>query len=79
MGENTWEDTLKKLKTVVSSEDELLGIPYAELSNDNYVWVSETEIANVSEESFAVGDVARGDFILLKLAGKGAFLITQLK
>ena len=41
--------------------------------------MSETEIANVSEESFAVGDVARGDFILLKLAGKGAFLITQLK
>jgi len=27
--------------------------------------VSETEIAIVSEESFAVGDDARGDFILV--------------
>jgi len=30
--------------------------------------VSETETASVNEESFAVGDVARGDFILVKLA-----------
>jgi hypothetical protein len=41
--------------------------------------VSEKEIANVTEESFAVGDFARGDFILVKLARKGAFLIAQLK
>jgi hypothetical protein len=49
------------------------------LSNDDYVEVDETEIASSSEESFAVGDVARGGFILVKLAGKGAFLITQMK
>ena len=54
-------------------------IPYTHLSNDDYVEVSETEIASFSEESFAVGDVAKGDFILVKLAGKGVFLITQLK
>jgi hypothetical protein len=33
----------------------------------------------ITKESFAIGDVARGYFILVKLAGKGAFLITQLK
>jgi hypothetical protein len=36
-------------------------------------------LANVAEESSAVGDVARGNFILVNLAGKGAFLITRLK
>jgi hypothetical protein len=41
--------------------------------------VKEKEIANVTEESFAVGDFARGDFILVKLARKRAFLIAQLK
>jgi hypothetical protein len=41
--------------------------------------VSEKEIANVTEESFAVVDVARCDCILVKLAGRGAFVITQLK
>jgi len=40
---------------------------------------SEIEIANITEESFAVGDVEIGDFILVQLAGKGAFLVTQLK
>jgi hypothetical protein len=40
------------------------------LSNDEYAEVSEKEIATVPEESFAVGDVAKGDFILAKLAGK---------
>jgi hypothetical protein len=70
---------LKKLKTVDSSEEEPQEIPCAELSNYDYVQVSETETAIVSEESFAVGDAARGDFIVVKLAGRGAFLITQLK
>jgi hypothetical protein len=32
------------------------------------------EIANVTEECFAVGDVARRDCILVKLAGRAAFL-----
>jgi len=45
------------------------------LSNDDYVEVSEKEIANVTEESFAVDDVMRGDCILVKLARKGAFLL----
>jgi hypothetical protein len=43
------------------------------------VQVGEKEIANVAEESSAVCDVARGNFILAKLARKGTFLITQLK
>jgi hypothetical protein len=41
--------------------------------------VRAKEFANVAEEISAVGDVARGNFILVKLTGKGAFLITQLK
>jgi hypothetical protein len=40
------------------------------LSSDEYVEVSEKEIANVTERIFAVGDVAEGDFILVKLARK---------
>lgn len=43
-------------------------IPCAELSNDVYAQVSEKEIAN--GESFVVGDDAKWDFILLKLAVK---------
>jgi thioredoxin reductase len=38
------------------------------LSNDGYVEVSEMEVANTTEEIFAIGDVAVGDFILVKLA-----------
>jgi hypothetical protein len=34
---------------------------------------------DTAEGISAVGDVARGNFILVKLAGKGAFLIAQLK
>jgi len=37
------------------------------------------EFANVVEESSAVVDVARGNFILVKVARQGAFLNTQLK
>jgi hypothetical protein len=69
----------KNLITVDSSEEELQEIPYVEWSNDDYVEVSEKEIANITEESFAVGDVAREDFILVNLPRKGAFLVTQLK
>ena len=36
------------------------------------------EIADFTEHSSAVVDAARLDFILVKLAGKGVFLITQL-
>jgi hypothetical protein len=32
--------------------------------------VSKKEIACVAEESFALDDVKKGDFILVKLAGK---------
>jgi len=35
--------------------------------------------ASVAAGSSAVGDAARGNFSLVKLAGKGAFLTTQLK
>jgi len=69
----------KNLITVDSSEEELQEIPYVEWSIDDYGEVSKKEIANITEESFAVGDVAREDFILVKLARKGAFLVTQLK
>jgi hypothetical protein len=41
--------------------------------------LGEKEIANVTAECFAVGNVARHECILVKLAGRGAFLITQLK
>ena len=37
------------------------------------------EISFVAEESFAVGEVAIWDYIVANVAGKGAFLITQLK
>jgi hypothetical protein len=43
------------------------------------VEVFAKEFANVVEESSAVGDVAGGNFILVKVARQGAFLITQLK
>jgi hypothetical protein len=49
------------------------------LISDDYVEVRRKEIANISEESFAVGNVAKGNFILAKLAQRGAFLITHLK
>jgi hypothetical protein len=41
--------------------------------------VSEKEIANLTEESFAVGDVARWDYIVVKLTEKETVLIIQLK
>jgi len=49
------------------------------LSNDDFVQVSERKIASVAEENFAVDVVARGGFILVKLARKGAFFIAQMK
>lgn len=39
------------------------------MSDDDYVEVSEKENANDNEESFANGDVAKGDFILVNQAG----------
>ena len=53
----------KKLVTVNSSEEDLWESPYAELSDDDYVGERDKGIANVAEDSFAVGDVSRGDFI----------------
>jgi len=43
------------------------------------VEVREKRTASVADDSSAVGDAARGNFILVKLVAKGAFLITQLK
>jgi len=41
--------------------------------------VSKKEIACVTEESFALGDVSKGDFIVVKLAGRREIFITRLK
>jgi hypothetical protein len=41
--------------------------------------VRKKEIARVAEESFSLGYVKNGDFILVKLAGKRDIFITQLK
>jgi hypothetical protein len=41
--------------------------------------VSKQEIACVAEESFGLGDVKKGDFILVKLAGKREIFTTQMK
>jgi hypothetical protein len=43
------------------------------------VEVRTKEFGNVVEEISAFGDVVRGNFILVKVARQGAFLITQLK
>jgi len=37
--------------------------------------MSKQEIVYVIGESFAVGDIAKGNFMLVQLAGKGAFLL----
>ena len=58
------------LITVGSSGDNPQKIPYTEFSDDDYVELSEKEIENVAEESFAVRNGAKGDFIVLKMAGK---------
>jgi len=63
--------TVKRRVVTVGSSEE---IPFAEMSDDDdYVEVSEKEIANVSEESFVVCVTARGDVI------RGAVIVTQLK
>ena len=55
-------------------EEEPSEIACAEMSDDyDYVEVSEKEIANVTEESFVVCVIARGDVI------RGTVLVTQLK
>jgi hypothetical protein len=63
----------KRLITVDSSEENPKDITYAELSDDDYTALFESEMADVikkMEESFIFGDVAQGDFVLVKLAGK---------
>lgn len=49
------------------------------MTSDDYVEVREKEIANITEEGFVVCAIARGDVILVQLAGRRAFVITQLK
>jgi len=49
------------------------------MSDGDHVAVSGKEISVVTEECFAVGDIARWDYIVVNMAGKGAFLMTQLK
>jgi len=63
------------LIAVDSFEEESAEIPYAEFFKDDYAEVCK-KIANFIGESFAVGNVARGEFILVKLTGKSGFLIT---
>jgi hypothetical protein len=42
----------------------------AEFSNDDYYRVRGKETENIPEESFAVGNAAKGDFILVNVARK---------
>jgi hypothetical protein len=57
------ETVNKKLINVNSSEEKLWEIPYAELNGDDYVGERDKGIADIAEESFAVGDVSKKDFI----------------
>jgi hypothetical protein len=59
-----------RLITADSSGEDLQEIPYTEFGGDDCVEWSEKEIENVAEESFAVGNGAKGDFISLNMAGK---------
>jgi hypothetical protein len=43
------------------------------------VGVREKGTGDIAEGISAVSDVGRGNFILVKLTGKGAFLIAQFK
>jgi hypothetical protein len=59
--------------TVDSSEENPKDITYTELSDDDYTTLFDSEMADVikkMEESFIFGDVAKGDIVLVKLAGK---------
>jgi hypothetical protein len=63
----------KRFITVDSSEENPEDIAYTELSDDDYTALFEGEMADVIkkvEESFIFGDVAQGDFVLVKLAGE---------
>jgi hypothetical protein len=66
------KETIKKrLVTVDTPDEEPKKVLYAELSDydyDDYAEVSDKKIANVPEESFAVGDLNIADFVLVKLA-----------
>jgi hypothetical protein len=62
---------INRLVTIDIPDEEPEKFPYEEWSDygyDDYVEVSDTNIANVAEESFAVGDLEKGDFVLVKLA-----------
>jgi hypothetical protein len=61
----------KWLITVDSSKENPGDITYEELSDDDYTALFESEMADIikkMEESFIFGDVAQGDFVLVKLA-----------
>jgi hypothetical protein len=63
----------QRLITVDSSEENPEHITYTELSDDDCTALFESEISDVikkMEESFIFGDAAKGDFVLVKLAGK---------
>jgi hypothetical protein len=63
----------KRLITVDSSEENPEDVTYAELSDDDYTTLFESEMADFienMEESFMFGVVAKGYFFLVKLAGK---------
>jgi hypothetical protein len=62
----------KWLITVDSSEENPEDITYAELSDDDYTALKVEWLMSLKEmeESLIFGDVAQGDFVLVKLAGK---------
>jgi hypothetical protein len=50
-------------------------LQYAEFSNNDHVDVSEKESTIHTEESFAVGNVGKSDYIVVKMPGKRHFLL----
>jgi hypothetical protein len=66
------KETIKMmLVTVDTPNEEPKNVLYAELSDydyDDYAEVSDKKITNIPEKSFAVGDLEKGDFVLVKLA-----------
>jgi hypothetical protein len=59
-----------RLITANSFGEDPQEISYTEFGGGDYVESSEKEIENVADESFAVGNGTKGDFISLKMAGK---------
>jgi hypothetical protein len=64
----------KRLISVDSFEEDPEDVACAELSDDDYTALFQSEMADVIEEkmdeSFIFGDVAQEDFVLVKVAGK---------